>query len=138
MALPQRVKRKKISVPRKARAETASTRRPWGERVAPRKRMGLAGRKGFTGRGSFPQPNMASPFIKMETPMVMMMRMSGEAVRAGRMVSLSVRIPARVAPTRAATATTGKGQPRPESQAVNMAPSMTNSPWAKLITPVAL
>jgi len=82
---------------------------------------------------------MAMPRRRIETPMVMMMRVMTDDPRAGRMVERSTSAPRRVTAATATRMATGMGRPRVVEQVMAMrAPYVTNSPWAKLTMPVAL
>jgi hypothetical protein len=73
-----------------------------------------------------------------EAPMVMMISVTVSASFAGSMASFSSTMPTdgrnRMASTRAA----GRGRPDCMKKKASMPPSMMNSPWAKLITLLAL
>jgi len=75
----------------------------------------------------------------MLPPMVMMTRPRGVADLRGLMASRSNTMPTTVVRRMAPGIAAAKGRPAaPRSDRVNIPPSMTNSPWAKLMMPVAL
>ena len=80
----------------------------------------------------------AMPRRKIEAPMVMMIRVTTEASRAGRTPKRSIARPTATASAIAASAASGSGTPAAATNTVAMPPIMTNSPWAKLITWLAL
>ncbi len=88
---------------------------------------------------SFPHRSIATALMNMETPMVIMMRFITEAFLTGLMASLSMRKPTKVAISRARAMHRPRGRPVHRlTKTLSIPPSMTNSPWAKLIIPVAL
>ena len=66
--------------------------------------------------------------------MVMMISVTGEAPRAGSIASRCSSNPTAIATTIASSAASGSGTPAAAANTVTMPPSMTNSPWAKLMT----
>ena len=70
--------------------------------------------------------------------MVMMIRVTTEALRAGRIASRSKRPPATTQINTARIRASQTGSPALWKVMANMAPSMANSPWEKLRTPVTL
>ncbi len=70
--------------------------------------------------------------------MVMMIKVTTEPSRAGSMASFSSNSPMATVTATAAAMASGIGRPSPRKNTVPMPPSMTNSPWAKLITWLAL
>ncbi len=66
----------------------------------------------------------------------MMMR-SGSPPLMGRTARSSKTAPMAAVAATAATAASGSGRPSPAKNTPSMPPSMKNSPWAKLIAPVA-
>ena len=78
------------------------------------------------------------PRRKIEAPIVMMIRVTTEASRAGRTPKRSIARPTATASAIAASAASGSGTPAAARNTVAMPPIMTNSPWAKLITWLAL
>jgi hypothetical protein len=74
----------------------------------------------------------------MSTPIVMMISVTGEARRAGWIVTRSSSPPTAVTATTARATARGRGRPSGPSETRTIAPSMANSPWAKLMIPVTL
>ncbi len=74
----------------------------------------------------------------MDAPIVMMMSVMTDAWRAGSTAARSSTRPTATAIATAATIASGSGRPAAPRNTVAMPPSMTNSPWAKLITWLAL
>jgi len=74
----------------------------------------------------------------MDTPMVMITRLMAGAPATGRMVRRSMTAPTTVVARAARTTARPTGRPRCAKDTANMPPSMTNSPWAKLMRPVVL
>ena len=70
--------------------------------------------------------------------MVMMMRVTAEAPRAGSIASALRRRPTATAATIASSAASGSGTPAATANTVAMPPIMTNSPCAKFTTSDAL
>ena len=70
--------------------------------------------------------------------MVMMISVTAEAPRAGSIASRCSSRPTATAATIASSAASGSGTPAAAANTVTMPPSMTNSPWAKLMTSEAL
>ena len=88
---------------------------------------------------SFPQMSMTNPRIRMLPPMVMMTIPSGVADLSGRIASRSKRAPTAVATRIAQKMAKGRGSltvVRKKND--NIPPSITNSPWAKLMILVEL
>ena len=84
------------------------------------------------------QITWAAPRRKIEAPMVMIMSVTTEAPRAGSTANFSSAMPTMVAAATASRMASGMGRPSATSETVAMPPIMTNSPWAKLITWLAL
>ena len=70
--------------------------------------------------------------------MVIMIRTTGLAPRAGSMAKRCSARPTPVVTTTAINAASGSGTPASATNTVVMPPSMTNSPWAKLMMSEAL
>ena len=76
--------------------------------------------------------------MKIEAPMVMMIRLTTSALPAGSTANFSIAMPTRPTTTTAMTIAGTTGTPPATRKTVDMPPSMMNSPCAKLITPLAL
>ena len=92
---------------------------------------------GASARSSGPKMCSASCRITTAPPMVTMMMRSGSPPAIGRTASSSKAAPMAAVAAMAATAARGSGMPRSVNDTHSMPPSMKNSPWAKLIAPVA-
>ena len=111
----------------------------WGRSFAPARSKGRWPEKGGTVWASFPQSIMAAPRRKMEAPTVMMTSTMGWGFFTVRMAMRSKRNPAQATPATVRTKAAGRGRCSPPHRVTRpRAPSMTNSPWAKLISSVAL
>ena len=84
------------------------------------------------------EDDLREPRKKMEAPMVMMIKVTTGASRACSTASFSSAKPATTAAAIAIAAAMGTGTPPWASIAVVSPPIMTNSPWAKLMTWLAL
>ena len=73
----------------------------------------------------------------MATPMVMRIMRSTEAFPSQRKNVTSTRPPMAMVRATATAIAAGSGR-RPLSDTASIPPSITNSPWAKLMTPVVL
>jgi len=80
----------------------------------------------------------AAPRRKIEAPMVIMIRATALAPRAGSMAQRWSASPIAAVRTTARSAASGIGTPAAVRNTVDMPPSITNSPWAKLMTSDAL
>ncbi len=138
MALPDRVRLKKYHSTTTTMAVTPSTHRLWGIRVAPRIWIGSSPEK--AGRLWVPLPKITAvrPRITREAPMVMMIRVTVSAPFTGSMASFSISTPTTAGTRMASTRAAGRGRPDCTKNTASMPPSMMNSPWAKLITLLAL
>ena len=117
----------------------ASTHRVCGMSAAPKNDRGSLPENAGRAKVSLPQSSMAPPRMRMLTPMVMMTRLMAGQSRTGRMARRSTSAPSSVVPATARTMASGSGRPRARMQnTLIMPPSITNSPWAKLMMPVAL
>jgi len=75
----------------------------------------------------------------MDSPMVMMISWMTLALRTGRMVKRSISPPTMTVARTAAAIASGSGRLQAvRKNTLNIPPSMTNSPWAKLMMPVVL
>jgi hypothetical protein len=79
----------------------------------------------------------ATSRIRMEIPMVMMIIRSTEGWYSHRINKISMSAPMTIVMSTAARMAAGRGRNRLRVTAV-IPPSMTNSPWAKLMIPVVL
>ncbi len=91
------------------------------------------------GRALTPSPQRcrAASRTRMEMPMVMMIILRTDGLTSQRMKSTSMRAPTAMVAATAARMAAGSGRKALKVTAV-MPPSMTNSPWAKLMIPVVL
>ena len=86
-----------------------------------------------------PHTTSAAPRMAIEAPIVMMINVTVEAFRAGRMVSQWWAAPRAATMTTVKTKARGRGRSSLlRSETMVSAPSMALSPWAKLMTPVTL
>ena len=85
-----------------------------------------------------PQTSWARPRRNSETPMVMMISVTVPAWRAGSIASFSTTSATSTAAATASGSATPRGSPAAHRVAALMPPIITNSPWAKLIAPLAL
>ena len=70
--------------------------------------------------------------------MVMMIRVTVSAPLTGSMASFSISTPTTAGTSIASSSATGSGSPAWVNNTASMPPSMMNSPWAKLMTLLAL
>ena len=70
--------------------------------------------------------------------MVMMISVTVSAPRTGSMAIFSTSTPTTAGNKIASSSTTGSGKPMWVKNTANMPPNMMNSPWAKLMTLLAL
>ncbi len=138
MALPVRVYLKKLCTPMTLTVATAITHNRWGSMPAAPMRTGCVPLNGGRITASGPHNSLAPPFRTREAPMVAMISVIIEAAGKGRIVSRSTASPTIVTATTATTAATARGKPNSVRATAPIPPSITSSPWAKLITPVAL
>jgi len=88
---------------------------------------------------SLPQISIAAPRINMLAPIVIMIKRIGLASFSGLIANRSNVIPATVAISIDKTIAGKRGKPqKTRKNTVNIPPSITNSPCAKLMIPVAL
>ena len=92
---------------------------------------------GASARSSGPKKCSASWRSTTAPPMVTMMMRSGLPPAIGRTASSSNAAPIAAVAAIAATAAIGSGRPSSVNETQSIPPSMKNSPWAKLIAPVA-
>ena len=139
IALPNKVWLKKRWTPRTSTAVPPMTQRFCGSRVTSPSRMGVSPEKAGRAWMSLPHSSRARPRRKMEAPMVMMMAPTTVMPLAGAMAKrCSIRPTTRVSRT-APRMAAGSGRPLPADRAMApMAPSITNSPWARFTTSEAL
>jgi hypothetical protein len=88
-------------------------------------------------RTDSPQARSATSRTRIETPMVMMIIRRTEGFRSQRMQVTSTSAPAAIVTRTAPAMASGSGRRRWSVTAV-IPPSITNSPWAKLMMPVVL
>jgi hypothetical protein len=136
IAAPVRVWTRNHQTAATARAVVAATHRYCSGRLAPPSRSGSPSVNGRANRGSVPTATRVSPWRTVDAPRVSRIRRSVEARRAGWMTARLTRAPTQAVPVTARAAATSRFTPAPASMAYGSAPSITNSPWAKLITPV--
>jgi hypothetical protein len=74
----------------------------------------------------------------IEAPIVMMIRVTAEAPRAGRIAKRCRARPTRTVTRTASSAASGSGRPAAIRNTVTMPPSITNSPCAKFTTSEAV
>ena len=117
---------------------TPITHSDCGRIAAPSTRMGASPEKEASWWNSLPHTTSASPRRKMEAPMVMMMSVTTEALRALSMANLASSTPPSMAAAQPIRIASGSGRPAAVSVAALMPPIMMNSPWAKLMTVLAL
>ena len=106
--------------------------------VAPRIWIGVSPEKAGKRWSCLSKTSCATPRMKIEAPMVMMMSETTGAPRAGSMASLLSATPTAAVPAMAISAASGSGRPAMCAKTVIMPPSITNSPWAKFTTSEAL
>ena len=75
---------------------TPTIQRAWGTKVAPSTRMGRSPVKAGSPAAFLPSVTMTPPLIRIEAPMVTMMRFSTSPCAMGRMISRSIRMPTAV------------------------------------------
>ena len=119
-------------------AAAASTTRLCGRMVAPP--MWIGSLPNSAGRLWKRRSNTicATPRRKIEAPMVIMISATGLEPRAGSIASRCSASPMPVVSATAISAAIGSGTPATDRNTVVMPPSITNSPWAKLMMSEAL
>ena len=105
---------------------------------APKTFIGVSPEKAGSGRESLPQRIMASVRKASDAPTVTMIWARTVALRRGRMASCSKTMPTNMTMGTAPQKATGRGSPARISVTAVKPPSITNSPWAKLMMSVAL
>ena len=138
IALPCKVRLKKYHRPRMAAPALPITHSDCGARVAPASIIGASPEKAGMAWISLPISHSTRPRRKIEAPMVMMIKVVTLAFLARPTAHLSSATPTIITTTTAPGAASHRGRPAPISAAVDMPPIMMNSPWAKLITWLAL
>jgi hypothetical protein len=115
------------------------TQRFCGRRVTSPRRIGVSPEKCGRAWMSLPQMSRARPRRKMEAPMVMMMVPTTVIPRAGAMAKRCSIIPSSMVTSTARRIAAGSGTPCPADREMALiAPSITNSPWARFTTSEAL
>ena len=92
------------------------------------------------GRLWVPLPKITAvrPRMTREAPMVMMISVTVSAPFTGSIASFSISTPTMAGIRMASSSATGSGSPACMKNTASMPPSMMNSPWAKLMTLLAL
>ena len=137
-ALPVSVLVKNTQSPAKTASAPKSTQSAWGRMVAPMIWIGVSPVKAGKRWSCLSKTSWATPRMKIQAPMVMMMSDTTGAPRAGSIASLLSATPTPAVATIAASAASGIGRPAMLAKTVIMPPSITNSPWAKFTTSEAL
>ena len=106
--------------------------------VAPATAIGVSPVNGLSACRFLSHTSIASPRRKIDAPIVMMISVTTEAPRAGSTANFSSARPTSAAATIASGIASRYGNPLAVSDTVAMPPIITNSPWAKLITWLAL
>ena len=121
------------------RQQVASDQTTWGETCTPPNERDVTSSpvKYGSARTDSPHASSASSRTTIEMPIVMMIIRSTEGLRSQRMKVTSTMAPAAIVTTTAPAMATGSGTRRWSVTAV-IPPSITNSPWAKLMMPVVL
>jgi hypothetical protein len=117
---------------------TPRTQSVCGRSAAPKSAIGCSPLKAGSEWIFLSQTSVARPRSRIEAPMVMMMRVTMPAPRAGSTASFSSARPTSVAAPMASSAAAGSGSPASISHTLAMPPIITNSPCAKLMTWLAL
>ena len=138
IALPDSVRLKKYQRPTTTRAETPSTQMLCGSSVAPKISSGSSPEN--AGRPCEPLPSQTwmAPRITSEAPIVTMISVTVSAPLIGSIASFSTSKPTPAGIRIARTSAAGRGRPVPVKYTASIPPSMMNSPWAKLMTLLAL
>ena len=115
------------------------THSAWGVMVAPWNASDSSPENAARPLGNLPQIIITRPLIMMASPMVTMIRFRTSGLRLRPSVIFSANRPINVTAMTANVNAAGTGQPKlAATAAAVMPPSMTNSPWAKLMTPLVL
>ena len=138
IALPQRVRSKNHHMSATAAAATPMTQRLCGASAAPAIMIGASPEKGGRACVAVPRHIWMAPRSTSDTPRVMMTRVTTSASRAGRMASRSTATPTAATRRMAAGSAIHAGSPISSRKTASIPPSMRNSPWAKLMTLLAL
>ena len=138
IALPWRVWLKKAHKAAATAQVTPRIHKDCGWSTAPLTTIGASPLIGGSEWKFLPRRTPAIPRSRIEAPMVTMIRLTTVEPRAGTMPKRWRAKPTRTAMSTAAAAASGKGRPAAATNTVPIPPSMTNSPWAKLMTWLAL
>ena len=138
IALPASVRLKNQDSSATMITVTPITHRLCGTIVAPRIEIGVSPDSAGNGWMRLSQTSCARPRRKIDAPMVMMIRVTTSALRAWPTASRSSSRPTTPETATAPRIATGIGAPAATSETALMPPIITNSPWAKLITRLAL
>jgi hypothetical protein len=111
----------------------------WGRIVASNNRIGFSVEKCGRLKVSLPQANIAPPLSNIDPAMVMIIKLRTEGIFRGWIHSLSKAVPISVTASTAIGKATHIGKFKgPTSDTINIPPSITNSPCAKLMILVEL
>ena len=124
--------------PATASPAPASTHRLCGSSVAPNRWIGWSPENAGSACTRLSHTSWARPRRNSETPIVMMISVTVPAWRAGSIASFSTSSPTITAAATASSTATGSGRPVASRLTALMPPTITNSPCAKLIAPLAL
>ena len=139
MALPVILYWKNTLLSTIARRVRQSIQRCWGSMVAPAISIGSLPEKAGSEWVSLSQTSMAMPLIRILPPMVIMTSSKGDGFLRGRIARRSNEIPMIVDDATARIIAIGNGSFTAfRKKSVNIPPSITNSPWAKLMISVEL
>ena len=139
MAFPTMVLLKKKPSKTTTRSMIARIQRVCGKMAAWPQTRGSSPEKGGRIRGVLPQINMATSRMVIDAPTVIITRMRILFDRALRTGPISMSQPTPITTRTARGNATNTGIPTPRVKLIMViAPSITNSPWAKLTMPVAL
>jgi hypothetical protein len=136
---PSEVNLKNRLRPATMREQTPMTHSTWGEIRAPRMVTEVTSLPMKYGRARTLSPQICSAAsrARIEIPMVIMIILSTDGLSSQRMKTISIKAPTTMVMSTAAVMARGMGIKAFMVMAV-IPPSMTNSPWAKLIMPVVL
>ena len=134
MALPSVMRSKKNHISKTITAVPPTTHRLCGRIVAPPIAIASSPENAGSEWNSLSMTICVAPRRKIEAPMVMMIRVTTEPSRAGSMASFSSSKPTNTVMATAQGIAKYNGRPASSRKTVDMPPSITNSPWAKLMT----
>ena len=137
-AFPSKVSSRKAYSRVTMTAVPPSTQKLCGWIAAPNKSTGASPVKAGSLWNCLSKTICATPRNRIDAPIVMMIKVTADAPRAGSIASQYSSRPTTTAMQIAISAASGRGTPAADANTVTIPPSITNSPWAKFTTSDAL